>query len=264
MGAWGLQAFENDDALEWVAKLPRAEDSSVCTRAFARIPKDRKEGVSAPNACQALAAAEAVAAALGARTSAVPDEVTAWVEDHRGVSPAVVKEARRVVRRILADSELKNLWQDTDDFQAWQATVHDLLQRLSRQAADVEPSRARPARRLKAGRSHLPGSGGAAVGDLRERAQRFMDGPLPRGVEATETQTHDFIRRYLAGGPWDEPGLQEDGRLFYSVVLRVVEDGEEGFSAAATAYYRECAEILRDILTKIYGPAAAVPFADLG
>jgi hypothetical protein len=131
MGAWGHQAFENDDALDWVAELEEAEDASVLAEAFDAIPEDAEEYVEAPEASTALAGAEVVAALLGKPTPSLPEEVTAWVSGRKGVSPGVVKKARRAVQRVLANSELKELWEDAEDFAPWKASVEDLLKRLA-------------------------------------------------------------------------------------------------------------------------------------
>jgi hypothetical protein len=34
MGAWGHSAFENDDALDWVAELEEVENTSILIAAF--------------------------------------------------------------------------------------------------------------------------------------------------------------------------------------------------------------------------------------
>ena len=98
--------------------------------------------------------------------------------------------------------------------------------------------------------------------NLRDRALQFMERPLPPGIPDTESQTHDFIRRYIQGGPWDDPSLQEDGRLFYTILRTGVE--AEGFGPEALLYYHECGEILKSILIEIYGPDSAEPIEDIG
>jgi hypothetical protein len=131
MGAWGHEVFENDDALDWVAELEESEDASALVTAFDAIPDDADEYVEAPEASAALAAAEVVAAMLGKPGRGLPKEAAAWVKGHRTVSPKLQKRARRAVSRILANSELAELWAEGNDFGAWKASVEDLLRRLS-------------------------------------------------------------------------------------------------------------------------------------
>lgn len=131
MGAWGFGVFENDDALDWAADLVEVEDTSFLAESFDAIPMDSGEYVEAPEASMALAAAEVVAALLGKALPQLPEEVTGWIAERKRVKPALVSKARRAVQRILADSELRELWQDCADFAQWQDSVQGLLRRLA-------------------------------------------------------------------------------------------------------------------------------------
>jgi hypothetical protein len=131
MGAWGHQTFENDDACDWLCELEDAEDPSVLADTFDVIPKEADEYVEAPEASMALAAADVVAALLGRPAAKLPEEVTAWLARQEGVKPALVKKAVRATRRVLTSSELRELWEESEDFPKWQAAVEDLLKRLS-------------------------------------------------------------------------------------------------------------------------------------
>jgi len=133
MGAWGHQAFENDDALDWVADLEAADDLSPCLEALDAIPMKADDYVEAPAAALALAAAEVVAALLGHPTRSLPNEVSAWVAGQQAVKLAVLNNAKRTVKRVLQNSELLELWKGSKDFAKWKACVEDLLKRLSEQ-----------------------------------------------------------------------------------------------------------------------------------
>jgi hypothetical protein len=71
-----------------------------------------------------------VAALLGKPAAKLPDEVTSWLAGKKPPKPALVKKAQRVVRRVLKDSELKELWADSEDSAKWQQEVEGLLHRL--------------------------------------------------------------------------------------------------------------------------------------
>jgi hypothetical protein len=129
MGAWSHESFENDDARDWVGELEGAEDTEPIVEAFEAV-LEADDYLEAPEASMGLAAAEVVAALLGRPAAKLPDEVTSWVEGKGPPKPALVKKAQRVVKRILKDSELKDLWAESEDSAKWQQEVEGLLRRL--------------------------------------------------------------------------------------------------------------------------------------
>ncbi|MCB9664369.1 MAG: DUF4259 domain-containing protein [Alphaproteobacteria bacterium] len=130
MGAWDVGPFDNDAALDWVGDLDDAEgwEPVAAVLRFAEV-----EGfVDAEDASEGLAAAEVVAAGLGRAREEVPEEVT-WFLGRVGhrPSPELVALAGTAVQRILGDdSELRGLWEDTDDLDAWLADTEGLVRRL--------------------------------------------------------------------------------------------------------------------------------------
>lgn len=131
-GAWGVGPFDNDDALDWVAELERAASPKVLISALSEIgPKSQY--VEAPECSIALAAAEVVAAAHGRPSKTLPAEVTAWIGRVRPViEPELFAHARTAVAfcRDNAQSELRQLWSESKEFQVWLADTADLLARL--------------------------------------------------------------------------------------------------------------------------------------
>jgi Domain of unknown function (DUF4259) len=130
MGAWGHSAFENDDALDWMAELEVAEDPSVLMAAFEAVLGTDEDYIEIPEASITISAAEVVAALLGQTDPTLPQEVQAWVAGQENVDVSVVEKARSAVNRVLEDSELKDVWEDSgsDD---WKMGVEALLRRLS-------------------------------------------------------------------------------------------------------------------------------------
>ena len=133
MGAWGSGSFENDDAMDWTSDLSASLDWSAVRDALDDVlgygPDDY---LGAPEAAVALAAAEVVAAALGAPAGDLPEEVTTWVATHRrNAMPEHAQDALRAVERVMADSELLELWDESDEASEWQANVADLRRRLT-------------------------------------------------------------------------------------------------------------------------------------
>ena len=130
MGAWGVGHFENDDAGDWVWELEDAGSLEPVIAAIAAV-EAATEYLEAPDATIALAAAETIAAALGRPAPDLPDAVAAVVKVlPHAPDPDLVSRARAAVERIASDSELRELWEETDDFAAWQSKVSDLIQRL--------------------------------------------------------------------------------------------------------------------------------------
>jgi hypothetical protein len=138
MGAWAHGSFDNDDAMDWVGELEGVEGAAPISEAFETVLA-ADDYVEAPEASMGLAAAEVVAALLGKPAAALPAEVTAWVAGEKPPKAALVKKAQRVVERVLTDSELKDLWAESEDSAKWQQEVEGLLRRLSEGAASSAP-----------------------------------------------------------------------------------------------------------------------------
>jgi Domain of unknown function (DUF4259) len=129
MGAWGHSAFENDDALDWVAELEEVENTSILIAAFDAVLEAQEDYIEIPEASITISAAEVVAALLGRAAMSLPEEVQAWVAGQDKVDSKIVEKARRAVNRILEDSELKEVWEDSGSSN-WKMSVEELLRRL--------------------------------------------------------------------------------------------------------------------------------------
>jgi hypothetical protein len=129
MGAWGTGSFENDDASDWVYTLTADKTLAPATSALALAAG--MSYLEAPAACEALAAAEVLAAYQGKPSSALPPEVAEWLMATKpAIGPNDLALARTVVQRVLTDSELQELWEDSDEFDSWKAGVEQLATRL--------------------------------------------------------------------------------------------------------------------------------------
>ena len=82
MGAWGTGSFENDDAMDWVADLEGSDDLAIVVETLSRVADAGDDYVETPEGAAAVAAAEVVAALLGASGPTVTDEVREWVNAH--------------------------------------------------------------------------------------------------------------------------------------------------------------------------------------
>jgi hypothetical protein len=134
MGAWGVGVFENDDASDWVYELEQSSDLAVVEQALSDVTgKSGDEEPDTTDSAAALAAAELVAVLRGRPGDGVPDDVTKWVGTVRPAMPAGLAElAAAAVRKVMAGSELKDLWDEsgTEQSEEWEAQLEDLLTRL--------------------------------------------------------------------------------------------------------------------------------------
>lgn len=133
MGTWALHSFGNDDAGDLIGDLVEGTDLLPVQEAIERV-QSTAGYLEAPEAQQGIAACEVVALALGhvSAASQAEEELTAWVARIKpSVDSAVVSQAVQVVDRVLApDSELRELWEESDEFKDWQADVTALRARL--------------------------------------------------------------------------------------------------------------------------------------
>jgi hypothetical protein len=138
LGTWGAGALENDIAADWVWQIQDAgsEQNAIgviesALREASEVPAD--EYLDADAGSCALAAAEVVAAALGRPADDLPENVTEWLTGHAQAVPETYGEKARaaVARTSGANSELAELWAESDGAQEWLAQVRGLLGRLT-------------------------------------------------------------------------------------------------------------------------------------
>lgn len=132
MGAWGSKVFENDDAGDWLDGFESDGPAAVETALNAVLEMDANEYVQATEAATALAAAEVVAAAKDGDVKRLPEEAHSALLEHRDAvnDGDYGKRAQRAVQRIRRNSELKDLWDESGDAEAWSDELLELLERL--------------------------------------------------------------------------------------------------------------------------------------
>ena len=130
MGAWGVGAFENDDASDWIYQLEEAGDFGL-VRDTLVAAADPDGYLEAPTCSMALAAAEVVAALAGRAAPDLPEEVRAWVRAHRAAVPGDLSALSvRALDQVAADSELKELWAESEEHGVWVDRLQELRSRL--------------------------------------------------------------------------------------------------------------------------------------
>jgi hypothetical protein len=131
MGAWGYLFDENDDAADWLADFAESPSWAVVDRALAITDADY---VEAPDASNALAAAEVVAAGLGKASPRLEGAVAEWATPQAGAAAARRELAIAAITIVRDGSELSELWQEADEYADWQASVNEALARLHAEA----------------------------------------------------------------------------------------------------------------------------------
>ena len=126
MGAWGLHFNENDDAADWLADFSDAPNWGAVAEALA-LDDDY---VEAPEASNALAAAEIVAAAVGNASPRLDETIKDWASGQNDEGSAQRENAIQALKRVRDDSELCELWQESEEFEDWKKSIDETLARL--------------------------------------------------------------------------------------------------------------------------------------
>jgi len=131
MGAWGHRSFDNDDAADFGLELEARGWEAVQSALQAASTLAPDDYLEAPEASQALAAAEVVAAVKRGDLSRLPGDVQAAVAEIGPLpDPSLVTQAQAAVERVVNQSELQELWAEVDEFDAWRADVEALASLL--------------------------------------------------------------------------------------------------------------------------------------
>ncbi len=134
MGAWGTGVFDNDTACDWVYALQEQRDVAYLEHTIDTVLTAGDGFIDASDAEEALAAIEVVARLQGhpGVRNSYTEGVDAWVET-LGLTPppALLRKAHAAIDRILgADSEILELWNDSDQVDEWKRSVDDLRSRV--------------------------------------------------------------------------------------------------------------------------------------
>ncbi len=130
MGAWGIGHFDNDAAGDWMLELEDARSLAPVVDAFDEVDASL-DYLDADIGSIALAAAETVAAVIGKPADDLPESVAEIAASLKGAADsALVSRARASIEKVGAQSELRELWEETDSFDEWQSLVANLIERL--------------------------------------------------------------------------------------------------------------------------------------
>ena len=130
MGTWSHESFGNDTANDWAYELEDATDFVVIEAALQVALDEGDEYLDADLAMEAIAAVEVIAKRLGEGTQSdvYTEKVDQWLETiSEQPSDDLLSLAKRVLERIVADdSELKELWLESDEYELWLGNIQQL------------------------------------------------------------------------------------------------------------------------------------------
>ncbi|MYM81169.1 DUF4259 domain-containing protein [Duganella sp. FT50W] len=136
MGTWAVDAFGNDYAQDWAEDLHETSNMDAVEDTLNTV-LDASGELEAPFAAEALVAIEVLARLQGkggpsTEDSAAIDEWVAARKPKAKPRADLADKAVRALDRILsADSELRQLWEESEHYSDWQAAVADLRARVS-------------------------------------------------------------------------------------------------------------------------------------
>jgi hypothetical protein len=137
MGAWSEENFGNDDAGDWIWELEKSKGLDTLLSPIKSIIAN-EEYLESPDCCEALAASEVIASGITGDISNIPEEAQKWLNKKQGLfgkKPIIEKEhatlAKQAVEKIVENSELKELWEESEDYSKWQGVQSMLIDKLS-------------------------------------------------------------------------------------------------------------------------------------
>jgi len=139
VGTWAVGPFGNDFAQDWAQDLQESKDLYFIEDTLNNVLQaETTEYLEAPFGAEALAAVETWSRLQGKggakdEDSARVDEWVAEVQAKLSKPRAdIADKAQRVLTLVLSEaSELRELWEDSEHYEDWRATVTDLRRRLS-------------------------------------------------------------------------------------------------------------------------------------
>lgn len=130
MGAWGIKTFENDDSVDWLYELEESSNLSVISGA---LKEGDSEYIEAPEGCNILAASEILLALQGKPRIGLPENAEQWVSKNKGLDSRELNlDAIKALEKVVSEnSEIKELWEETEDFEEWINDVTKMKSELS-------------------------------------------------------------------------------------------------------------------------------------
>ncbi len=129
MGTWGAGSFDNDSALDWIQDF--AEEPAIAKIASALTLTGEDELADALDCEEAIVAAEVICLLGGNCCPDFPQEEKEALQHHPMILPPGLKDqAASTMKRIIEQSELRDLWEESGDVNEWLDAMTALIHRL--------------------------------------------------------------------------------------------------------------------------------------
>lgn len=137
MGAWSEDNFGNDDAGDWIWDLEKSKGLNTLLAPIQSVLAEDNY-LESPICCEALAASEIIAASVSGDHSIIPEEAKNWLSKKQGlifgrkpkIEVAHAKQALKAVKKITANSELQELWEEDGENKEWREVQNLLIAKL--------------------------------------------------------------------------------------------------------------------------------------
>lgn len=135
MGAWGHLNFENDTALDLVYDIEEKGADRIKNAIEAINSREEDSFLDSDLCSEALAAIEYIAAVKDKASEDFPEDAEEWLTPANKESLLAIRnlipKSKQAIDRIQHNSELKDLWEETEDFSKWTKVLEDLATRIS-------------------------------------------------------------------------------------------------------------------------------------
>jgi hypothetical protein len=136
MGTWSHEPFGNDTACDWAYEFEDNDGYEVIEVAFDQIiDMTTEEFIDADLGCVAHAAAEVLAKSFSdgvAEDEYYPEPVEKWLENNKSKQNYMLIPKALLALNLLTseNSELDELWQDSEDYDDWTKNIDELKETL--------------------------------------------------------------------------------------------------------------------------------------
>ena len=135
MGAWGTLNFENDTALDLVYEIEEEGANRIKIAIEAVNSREEDSFLDSDLCSEALAAIEYIAAAKDKVSEDFPEDAEEWLtpanKENLLSIRNLIANSKQAIDRIKHNSELKDLWEETEDFEEWNKVLDGLVTRIS-------------------------------------------------------------------------------------------------------------------------------------
>jgi hypothetical protein len=134
MSAWGIKAFQNDYALEFLNEIEGRNDLSAVEEAISFSDNY----IDADAASHALVGCEIIILLHNIDRNDIPDSLSAWILSIEEVNPKylsfLLEKAKTAISKVFsADSELWMLWIESPHFFEWRAEIDNMIEVIDSQ-----------------------------------------------------------------------------------------------------------------------------------